>query len=145
MSSRASRIWVALSGLAGVAMLIAHFQIPAYVPGDDSPPATPISWVPYPLGIAPVGLAVSPDGHWIMLRTDPGHALVAQVPVGEAPVGLALADRGRRLMVWLLLAALRPAHPRHGVTLGECLRAGWRLPASLRPARARRSAGRHEP
>jgi hypothetical protein len=27
---------------------------------------------------------------------------------------------------------------------GECPRAGWRLPASLRPARARRSAGRRE-
>lgn len=40
MSSRATRIWVALSGVAGVAMLIAHFQIPAHVPGDDSPPAT---------------------------------------------------------------------------------------------------------
>jgi hypothetical protein len=39
----------------------------------------------------------------------------------------------------------RPAHPRHGVMPGECLRAGWRLPASLRPARARRSARRHEP
>jgi len=46
---------------------------------------------------------------------------------------------------WLLLAALRPAHPRHGVTPDECLRAGWRLPASLRPAPARRSAGRREP
>ena len=33
-------MWVALSGVAGVAMLIAHFQIPAHVPGDDSPPAT---------------------------------------------------------------------------------------------------------
>lgn len=40
MSSRATRIWVAWSGVAGVAMLIAHFQIPAHVPGDDSPPAT---------------------------------------------------------------------------------------------------------
>lgn len=30
---------MALSGLAGVAMLIAHFQIPAPVPGDDSPAA----------------------------------------------------------------------------------------------------------
>lgn len=33
------------------------------------------------------------------LRTDPGHALVAQVQVGEAPVGLVLADLGRRLIV----------------------------------------------
>ena len=40
MSSRATRIWVALSGVAGVAMLIAHFLIPAHVPGDDSPPGT---------------------------------------------------------------------------------------------------------
>jgi hypothetical protein len=40
VSSRATRMWVALSGVAGVAMLIAHFQIPAHVPGDDSPPAT---------------------------------------------------------------------------------------------------------
>lgn len=40
MSSRATRIWVASSGIAGVAMLIAHFQIPARVPGDNSPPAT---------------------------------------------------------------------------------------------------------
>jgi hypothetical protein len=31
---------VALSGVVGVAMLIAHFQIPAHVPGDNSPPAT---------------------------------------------------------------------------------------------------------
>jgi hypothetical protein len=31
---------VALSGVAGVAMLIAHFLIPAHVPSDDSPPAT---------------------------------------------------------------------------------------------------------
>jgi len=31
---------VALSGVAGVAMLVAHFQIPARVPGDNSPPAT---------------------------------------------------------------------------------------------------------
>ena len=30
---------MALSGVAGVAMLIAHFQIPAHVPGDNSPPA----------------------------------------------------------------------------------------------------------
>jgi hypothetical protein len=36
---------VALSGLAGVAMLIAHFQIPAHVPGDDSPPAAIIQFV----------------------------------------------------------------------------------------------------
>ena len=36
-----------------------------------------------------------------VLRTDPGHALVARVPVGEAPVGLALADDGRRLIVEL--------------------------------------------
>ena len=40
MSSRATRIWVALSGVAGVAMLIAHFQIPSHVPGDNSSPAT---------------------------------------------------------------------------------------------------------
>jgi hypothetical protein len=40
VSSRATRIWVALSGVVGVAMLIAHFQIPAHVPGDNSPPAT---------------------------------------------------------------------------------------------------------
>ena len=39
VSSRATRIWVALSGVAGVAMLIAHFQIPAHVPADNSPPA----------------------------------------------------------------------------------------------------------
>jgi len=45
VSSRATRIWVALSGVAGVAMLIAHFQIPAHVPGDDSPPATIIQYV----------------------------------------------------------------------------------------------------
>jgi hypothetical protein len=31
---------VALSGIVGVAMLIAHFQIPAHVPGDNSLPAT---------------------------------------------------------------------------------------------------------
>jgi hypothetical protein len=31
---------VALSGVAGVAMLIAHFQIPSHVPGDNSSPAT---------------------------------------------------------------------------------------------------------
>ena len=31
---------MALSGVAGVAMLIAHFQIPSGVPGDNSPPAT---------------------------------------------------------------------------------------------------------
>jgi hypothetical protein len=31
---------VALSGVAGVALLIAHFQIPAHVPGDNAPPAT---------------------------------------------------------------------------------------------------------
>ena len=30
---------MALSGVAGVAMLIAHSQIPARVPGDNSPPA----------------------------------------------------------------------------------------------------------
>ena len=36
---------MALSGLAGVAMLIAHFQIPAHVPGDDSPPAAIIQFV----------------------------------------------------------------------------------------------------
>ena len=38
-------MWVALSGVAGVAMLIAHFQIPAHVPGDDSPPATITQYV----------------------------------------------------------------------------------------------------
>ena len=31
---------MALSGAAGVALLIAHFQIPSHVPGDNSPPAT---------------------------------------------------------------------------------------------------------
>lgn len=39
VSSRASRIWVALCGIAGVAMLTAHFFVPANVPGDNSPPA----------------------------------------------------------------------------------------------------------
>jgi len=40
VSSRATKIWVALSGIAGVAMLTAHFLIPANVPGDNSPPGT---------------------------------------------------------------------------------------------------------
>jgi hypothetical protein len=39
---------VALSGVAGVAMLIAHFQIPAHVPGDNSPPATMTQYVLQP-------------------------------------------------------------------------------------------------
>ena len=39
VSSRVSRIWVALAGIAGVAMLTAHFLIPANVPGDNSSPA----------------------------------------------------------------------------------------------------------
>jgi hypothetical protein len=30
------------------------------------------------------------------LRTDPRHALLAQVQVGEAPVGLALSGDGQR-------------------------------------------------
>ena len=39
---------MALSGVAGVAMLIAHFQIPAHVPGDNSPPATMTQYVLQP-------------------------------------------------------------------------------------------------
>ena len=31
---------MALSGVAGVAMLVAHFQIPAHVPGDNMHPLT---------------------------------------------------------------------------------------------------------
>ncbi len=38
VSSRASTIGVALCGIAGVAMLTAHFFVPANVPGDNSPP-----------------------------------------------------------------------------------------------------------
>jgi hypothetical protein len=40
VSSRATKIWVALSGIAGVAMLTAHFLVPANVPGDNSAPGT---------------------------------------------------------------------------------------------------------
>src|SRR6516162_3492202 len=45
VSSRATRIWVAFAGVAGVAMLVAHFQIPAHVPGDNSPPAAITQYV----------------------------------------------------------------------------------------------------
>ena len=40
MSSRASRIWVALAGIAGVAMLTTHFLFPSSVPSDNASPAT---------------------------------------------------------------------------------------------------------
>jgi DNA-binding beta-propeller fold protein YncE len=66
-------------------------------------------------GCSPVRVAVSPDGSavWVTaresdallgfssdkLRSDPRHALEADVRVGEAPVGLAVLDGGRRVVV----------------------------------------------
>lgn len=68
-----------------------------------------------PAGCDPVRVAVSPDGKvvWVTaresnsllgfsasrLRTDPKHALLANVRVGTAPVGLALFRHGSRLVV----------------------------------------------
>jgi DNA-binding beta-propeller fold protein YncE len=68
-----------------------------------------------PAGCSPVRVVTSADGKvvWVTargsdavlgfstaaLRTDPGHALLAQVQVGEAPVGLALSGDGQRLVV----------------------------------------------
>jgi hypothetical protein len=59
VSSRAARIWVASSGIAGVAMLIAHFQIPAHVPGDNSPPTTIIRGRDRPCGRPPAQIPAS--------------------------------------------------------------------------------------
>jgi len=39
MTSRASRIWVAICGITGVVMLTAHFYFPSGVPSDNAPPA----------------------------------------------------------------------------------------------------------
>lgn len=68
-----------------------------------------------PAGCSPVRVVTSADGKvvWVTargsdavlgfsaaaLRTDPRHALLAQVQVGEAPVGLALSGDGQRLVV----------------------------------------------
>jgi DNA-binding beta-propeller fold protein YncE len=68
-----------------------------------------------PAGCSPVRVVTSADGKvvWVTargsdavlgfsataLRTDPRHALLAQVQVGEAPVGLALSGNGQRLVV----------------------------------------------
>ena len=68
-----------------------------------------------PAGCSPVRVVTSADRKvvWVTargsdavlgfsataLRTDPRHALLAQVQVGEAPVGLALSGDGQRLVV----------------------------------------------
>src|SRR5271165_5376150 len=65
--------------------------------------------------IFPTGVAASPDGKmvWVTaqgsndllgfsaakLRTDPGHALTAQVQVGQTPTGVMPADGGAKIIV----------------------------------------------
>jgi hypothetical protein len=45
VTSRASRMWVAICGIAGVAMLTAHFYFPSGVPSDNAPSAVIIRYV----------------------------------------------------------------------------------------------------
>lgn len=80
---------MALSGLAGVAMLIAHFQIPARVPGDNAPRATitqfvlhhhpailatawlqgfgPLPYVLFALGVVYLAGAMTRPAGWVTL------------------------------------------------------------------------------
>lgn len=99
MSDRVKRIWVALCGVAGVAMLTAHFfiPIPAQVPADSSSPATitwfvthhhdvllvtawlqgfgPLPYVLFALGVAHLAGGVTRLAGWATIRIQPGHHL----------------------------------------------------------------------
>lgn len=85
------------------------------VPRAESDPATGSVVATVTAGCNPVRVITSADGSvvWVTarasdallafsadrLRTDPAHALLADVRVGEAPVGLALAKRGSLMVV----------------------------------------------
>jgi hypothetical protein len=89
MPSRATRIWVALSGLAGVAMLIAHFQFAARVPGDDSPAAAitgtrRVDEVVGQAGLAPAARCQA-GGYSLGMRRRLG---IAAALLGDPPVGM---------------------------------------------------------
>jgi DNA-binding beta-propeller fold protein YncE len=88
-------------------------QVISVARAETDPSAAVVSTVS--AGCSPVRVITSADGSvvWVTarasdavlafsasrLRTDRGHALLADVPVGEAPVGLALVRRGTLLVI----------------------------------------------